>query len=43
MSISAIIVQRNGLYLGLGKTGKGLLITPVFFSLTFKFEFYSLL
>ena len=45
---SAIIAQLqrpecNGLYLGLGKTGKALLITSVSSNLTFKFKFYSML
>jgi len=30
--------ERNGLYLGLGKTGKALLITQVFSNLTFNFK-----
>jgi len=38
-----IEAKHNGLYLGLEKTGKALLITYVFSNLTFNFKFYTML
>jgi len=42
VSLVAVLAKCNGVYLGLGKTSKALLITSTFSDITSNFEYYPM-